>query len=148
MTWTVVFSLVIGIVIKMIMSPPSAVVAWITSKFALHAKLNPTDVNLTYNGKHLDEEEKIKFIDYFNEATFLRKNHIFPGNEKLFLHPETNVTPVVMNVSKGKTNINIYVYRYDDHLDIVKQYKKKVVSYSVRSDKLSTSTKVFSVNAI
>lgn len=140
MTWTVAISFVIGLILKFLMSPPSAVVDWVISKFALHPKLDAKVVIVTFNGKHLEEEEKIRFTDYFNVAAFLKKYYIFPGNEKLFLHPDTNVTPFVINTIRGKKDVNIFVFRYDDHVDVVKQYKKKVVSYSLRSDSLQQFT--------
>ena len=147
MTWTVVLIIVLGIMIKMLMSPPSAVVGWISSKFALHPKLDSKDVTVTFNGKHLEEEEKIRFTDYFNEALFLERYNIFQGNEKLFLHPETNVIPFVINVKSGKKEMNFFVYRYDDHVDVVKQWKKKVDSYSLSSEYLQKFTISNSINA-
>ncbi|RFU60454.1 YfmQ family protein [Peribacillus glennii] len=151
MTWIVAISIAIGCIIKFSMNPPSAVVAWISSKFALHAQLNSKDITVSYNGTHLEEEEKIRFTDYFNEAIFLKKYYIFPGNEKLFLHPETNVIPYVIKVKGRKKDVDIFVYSYDDHVDVVKQCKKKVVSYSLRSDYLQTitiSTKGFSAKTV
>lgn len=140
MTWTVAITIVIGIILKMIMSPPSLVVNWLVSKFALHPKLNTKDVTVTFNGKPLEEVGKIRFTDYFNEATFLKQYYIFPGNENLFLQPETNVTPFVINVKSGKKEVDYFVYRYDDHVDVVKQCGKKVVSYRLRSDYLQKFT--------
>lgn len=140
MTWTVVITFAIGVIIKLVMSPPSAIVEWILSKFALHPKLNSEDVTVTFNGKHLERNETIRFTDYFNEANFLKKYYIFPGNEKLFLYPDTTVTPFVIKVNRGKKDVNIFVYSYDDHVDVVKQYKKKVVSYSLSSDYLQKYT--------
>jgi Uncharacterised protein from bacillus cereus group len=71
MTWTIALTVLLGIVLKMVTSPPSAVVEWISSKYALHPKLNSKDVTVTYIGKHIEEEEKIRFIEYFNEVTHL-----------------------------------------------------------------------------
>ena len=136
MTWTVVITVVIGIIIKLIMSPPSSVVAWVLSKFALHPKLDSKDVIVTFNGKLLEEKEKIRMINYFNEAYILKKYYIFPGKEELFLHPDTKVIPFVINVKKGEKDVNFFIYSYDDHVDVVKQSKKKVESYSLRSDHL------------
>ncbi|KOS68153.1 hypothetical protein AEA09_06015 [Lysinibacillus contaminans] len=137
MIWILV---VFGILIKVLMSPPSAVVAWLLSKFELHQKLDSKDVTVTFNGKNLEEEEKNKYTEYFNEANFLKKHYIFPGNEKLFLHPETNVKPFVINVKSGKKDVNFFVYSSDNHVDVVKQYKEKVVSYSLSSDYLQKFT--------
>jgi Uncharacterised protein from bacillus cereus group len=140
MTSTAVAVLAIGIVIKMLTSPPSFIVGWITSKFALHPKLDSKDITVTFKGKHLDEEEKIRFTNYFNEALFLERYNIFQGNEKLFLHPETNVIPFIINVKSRKKEMNFYLYSYDDHVDVVKQQKKKVASYSLRSEYLQKFT--------
>lgn len=136
MTWTALAIIVGGILLKLLTSPPSAVVGWVVSKFALHPKLDSKYVTITFNGKHLDEEEKIKLIDYFNEALFLERYHIFPGNEEVFLHPETNVVPFVITVKRRKKEVKLYVYNYDDHVDIVKQRKKKVASYKLTSEEL------------
>ncbi|WP_432702711.1 YfmQ family protein [Lysinibacillus sphaericus] len=127
-------TIVIGSIVKLVMSPPSIVVGWTVSKFELHKKLDAKDVTVTYNGKKLEEEEKSRFTNYFNEASFLKKHYIFPGNEKLFLEPESNVTPFVINLKKGKKDIHFFVFNYDNHVDIVKKYKENIVSYSVSSD--------------
>ncbi|OZI11126.1 hypothetical protein CEW92_13325 [Bacillaceae bacterium SAS-127] len=134
MEWIAI--IIISGIIKLLMSPPSILVGWIVSKFALHPKLDSKDVTVTFNGKHLKEDENAKFIDHFNKACFLKKHDMFPGSEKSFLHPETNVTPFVINLKKGKQNVNFFIYNYDHHVDVVKQYKEKIVSYSVSSDHL------------
>jgi hypothetical protein len=140
MTWTAVGIIVIGIIFKMLLSPPSAVVGWVVSKFVLHPKLDSKDITVTFNGKHLAEEEKVRFTDYFNEALFLKRYNIFQGNEKLFLQPETDVIPFVINVKNRKREMNFFVYSYDDHVDVVKQWKKKVASYSLSSEYLQKFT--------
>ncbi|MCG3419649.1 YfmQ family protein [Oceanobacillus jordanicus] len=146
MTWTTVLVIVGGIILKLLTSPPSALVGWLLSKFELHPKLESNDITVAINGKHLQEEEKNRFTDYFNEAHFLKSNHIFPGNEELFLHPETNVIPFIINVKIRKREMNLYVYCYDDQVDVVKQWKKKVTSYSLRSEYLQKLTSSKSIN--
>jgi len=136
MTWTVAITIAIGVILKMIMSPPSLVVDWLTSKFALHPKLNSKDVTITFNGNLLEEKARMRITDYFNEATFLKKYYIYPGNENLFLHPGTNVTPIVIHSKNGNKDVNFFVFSYDDHVDVVKQCGKKVVAYRLRSDHL------------
>ncbi|MBM4763202.1 YfmQ family protein [Bacillus sp. B15-48] len=148
MTWTVAITVLIGIILKMAMSPPSIVVGWLVSKFALHPKLHSENVTVTFNGKQLEDEEKIRFTAYFNEATLLEKHFIFPGNEHLFLQPETDVTPFVITVKNGKKDVNFFVYNYVDRVDVVKQSNKKVESYSLRSNHLQTFTLSTKVNVI
>lgn len=41
-----------------------------------------------------------------------------------------------MDVKKGKNEVRLYVYIYNDHVDVVKQYKNKVVAYSLLSESL------------
>ena len=106
----------------------------------MHPNLNAKDVKITYKGKHIESEEKIKFTDYFNDATFLKKYYIFPGNEKLFLNPETDVTPIIVDMKRGKKDVTLFVFCYADHVDVVKQFKNKVVSYKLRSDYLQAAS--------
>lgn len=149
MTWTIVITVTIRIILKFVTSSPSILVEWVVSKFALHPKLNWKDVIVSFNGKHLVGEEKTSFIKYFNEATFLEKYYIFPENETLFLQPETNVTPFVINLKKGNKDVIFYVYCYADHIDVVKQYKKQIASYRPSSDELQKfiiSTKRITIN--
>jgi len=139
MSWTVII-VVIFALLKMLTSPPSALVGWLVSNFALHPKLNSKDITITFNGKQLEEEEKNRFTELFNEALFLKRYNIFQGNEDLFLNPETSVIPFVINVKSRKKEMTFYVYRYDDHVDVVKQWKKKVASYRLSSECLQKFT--------
>ena len=139
MTWWAVLIIIFGILIKFAMTPPSAVVGWVVSKFALHPKLDATDVTVTYNGEKLDEDEKNKFTDYFNEALFLERNHIFPGTENSFLNPDTEVTPFVVSVKKNNKDMKFFLYCSKTQVDVVKQWKKKVASYTLSSDDLQKS---------
>ncbi|MGE7666955.1 YfmQ family protein [Ureibacillus composti] len=140
MTWTAALIVLGGILLKLLTSPPSAVVGWVVSKFALHPKIDSNYITVTYNGRQLNKEDQDQLVDYFNEALFLERYHIFPGNEELVLHPETDVIPYIMTFKKGKKEVTFFVYNYDDHVDIVKQRKKKVASYRITSDELQNFT--------
>lgn len=136
MTWWAVLLILIGVILKFAMSPPSALVGWVVSKFALHPKLDSKDVTITFNGKKLEDEEKNIFTNYFNESLFLERNHIFPGNEDAFLNPDTDITPFVINVKRKNKEMNFFLYCSNDQIDVVKQWKKKVASYSLSSESL------------
>ncbi|MDN4495551.1 YfmQ family protein [Ureibacillus aquaedulcis] len=140
MTWTAFLVIMAGILFKMLTSPPSALVEWVLSKFALHPKLDPNEVIITFNGVSLDGEDKSEFIDFFNDAVFLERNHIYPGNEEKFLHPETNIIPFVINVIRRNKEVNFFVYCEDDNIFVVKQKKKKITSYSLKSESLKVFT--------
>ncbi|WHT49584.1 YfmQ family protein [Sporosarcina thermotolerans] len=114
----------------------SRLVEWLMNRFAIHSKIDPNDITVTFNGKRLEEEDKNRLSDYFNEAQFVKRNHIFPGTEESFLHPETAVIPFIINVQSRKKEMNFYLYPYDDHVDVVKQWKKKIISFTLSSEPL------------
>ncbi|MDI2588699.1 YfmQ family protein [Psychrobacillus sp. NEAU-3TGS] len=136
MTSMTILIIVISTILKMLMSPPSAVVGWVVSKFELHPKLDSKDVTVTFNGKELEEIEKNIFTDYFNEALFLERKQIFPGNEENFLNPETDVIPFVINVKSKNKEMNFFIYSDEDQFDVIKQWKKKVAYYTLSSESL------------
>ncbi|MGG4197782.1 YfmQ family protein [Peribacillus frigoritolerans] len=137
MTWPVLILTIILSLLKLLVTClPTDAVNWIMNKFKIHSEISDADAIVTFNGKRLEGEDKVQVLHYFNEAKFLKKNHIFPGNEKLFLHPENSGTPVIMDVKRGKNDVRLYVYIYNDHVDVVKQYKNKVVAYSLLSESL------------
>lgn len=140
MTTGLIITIVIGSIIKLLMSPPSIAVAWLVNKFELHKELDSKEVTISFKGKNLEEREKIRFIDFFNKAIFLKKYYIFPGNEKLFLLPETNVTPFIINLKSGKKDVNFLIFPYDNHVDVVRKRKEKVISYSLSSESLQNFT--------
>jgi len=140
MTTGLIITIVIGSIIKLLMITPSIAVAWVVNKFELHKELDSKDVTVTFNGKNLEDGEKIRFIDFFNKAIFLKKYYIFPGNEVLFLRPETNVTPFVITLKSGKKDVDFFIFPYDNHVDVVKKRKEKVISYSLSSENLQRFT--------
>ncbi|GGH84269.1 YfmQ family protein [Pullulanibacillus pueri] len=136
MTWGLIISLVLVFFIKILLScPPKRWVKWSLDKFELHPKLLITDVTVTYDGRLLKDEEKQHFISEFNNGNFLKRYNIFPGYEEGYLHPENNNTPFIIETAKAR----IMVYRYVDHVDVIKQFKKKVIAYSLHADGLQIS---------
>ncbi|MEK4534256.1 YfmQ family protein [Peribacillus sp. FSL K6-1552] len=131
-----ILTILISLVKLLVTCLPTDAANWIISKFKLHSELSDANCIVTIDGKRLEGEDKIQVINYFNEAIFLKKNHIFPGNEQLFLHPENNGTPLVIDTKSGKKDVRLLVHIYNDHVDVVKQYKKKSVAYSLLSDSL------------
>jgi hypothetical protein len=138
MSLTVVWivCIVSSIVIIVSSSLTNNAVERLISKFEIHPKLSSTNVNVTINGKRLEREDKEKVISDLNESFFLKKHNILRGTEELFLHPKNSETPFVIDTKIGKKDIRIFVYCYNDRVEVVKQYKKKLIAYSLRSDKL------------
>jgi hypothetical protein len=136
MTWAIVMLILMSLVKIVLTCLPTGVIEWLLSKFEVHAKVNNEDAVLSVDGKRLEGEEKRNMIDQFNEAVFLEKYYIYPGDEERYLYPENGGTPLVIDTKKGKKDVKLYVYSYDDHIDVVKQYKKIVIAYRLLSESM------------
>lgn len=137
MTWSLIIIIIlISIFILVITCLPTGVVEWILSKFELHSKLESENVTVSINGNSIEGNQKTQIIDSFNEATFLEKYSIQPGTEELYLNPEDSGSPVIIDAKEGKRDVKIFLFHYRNHVNVVKQYKTKVVSYSLLSEDL------------
>lgn len=131
-----ILTIVIGVIKVLATCLPSGVVERLLRKYEMHAKLSEANTTVNFDGTRLEGQEKAQVIHDFNEAAVLKKYYIFPGNESLFLHPENGGIPYVIETKKGRKDVKMFVYRYHDHVDIIKQSNKKVIAYSVYSDSL------------
>ena len=52
-------------------------------------------------------------IDDFNEAVFIERHYIYPGDEERYLHPQNGADPLVIKTRKGKKDVTVFVYSYD-----------------------------------
>lgn len=144
MTWTVLLVTLLICIIKVLMTClPTGVVEWLIKKFEMHAKLDEENVTMTKAGKILEGKEKKQVIDWFNNATVLERYTIIAGyNEKKYLEPEDGGNPIVIHAKRGKQTLKISLHSYHDRIDVVKQHKKKIVAYSLRSDHLQKQAMV------
>ncbi|KMM63240.1 hypothetical protein ACH95_02045 [Bacillus glycinifermentans] len=135
MTWLFVTMLILMSLVKLVLTClPSGVVEWISAKFEVHSKLSGENADVTIGGKRLEGQDKKEVIQHFNDAIFMEKYYIYPGDEHLYLHPKDSGTPVVIDTKKGKKDVRLWIFTYGDRVDVVKQYKKKVVAYCLQSD--------------
>ena len=137
MTWAVVVSIILISLVKILMTClPTGVVEWLISKFEVHSKLKSEDVTVTIDDRRLEGQAKIQVIHEFNNAAFLERNYIWPGNEQVYLNPENSGTRLIIDTNKGKKDVRTFVFIYNDRIDVVKKFKKKVKAYSLLSDNL------------
>jgi len=136
MTGTIISIILISLLKILVTCLPTGTVEWLTKKFETHSKLNVENITLTVNGEHLEGEDKNKVITDFNDSIFLKKHYIFPGTEEVFLNPEDSETPIIIDTKTGKKDVRLFLYRYNDRVDVVKQYKNKLVAYSLLSENL------------
>lgn len=142
MTWTVIIVTVLLSLVKLLVTClPTSTVEWLLSKFETHSKLSKENVILSVDGRQVEGEETKRFVQLFNEANFLKKHYIWPGSEEAYLNPEGSQTPVIIHDKRGTKNVRILVYIYKDRVDVVKQYKKKLIAYSLASENLQNCMK-------
>ncbi|MFS0562987.1 YfmQ family protein [Terribacillus sp. 179-K 1B1 HS] len=123
MSWVFIVLLIVASLIKIVAaSAPSAVVEKIGKRFQLHPTLS-YDVKVKQDGKSLSEEKQRHFVDEFNQASFLEKYYYPPAPEGI---------PYEIEVKNEK----YFIYPYTDRVDVFKYTKKKVFSYSLRSQTL------------
>ncbi|MDR6999210.1 YfmQ family protein [Neobacillus niacini] len=136
MTWAVVSIVLLSIVKILMTCLPTGPVEWLINKFETHTKLTDRNVTVTLGEKQLEGEARMEVLHSFNEATFLKKHYIYPGTEELYLYPVNSEPPFVFETKEGNKEVMIYVYCSNHHVEVVKQYKKKVVAYRLLSKRL------------
>ncbi|NHM30842.1 YfmQ family protein [Neobacillus terrae] len=137
MTWAVVVSIILISLVKILMTClPTGIVEWLISNFEVHSKLKSEDVTITLGDRHLEGQSKIQIIHDFNNAAFLERNYIWPGNEQVYLNPENSGTRLVIDTKRGKKDVRLFVFIYNDRIDVVKKFKKKLQAYSLDSENL------------
>ncbi|MDR0125110.1 MULTISPECIES: YfmQ family protein [Bacillus] len=143
MVWIVTSLVVFSLLKLLVTSLPSGVVERLFSRYAVHAKVTSDQTNLTFQGRPLDDQQKSKIIQHFNDAIFIERYYIYPGDEERFLHPKEGPAPLTMQTKLGKQDVTLYLFHYDDHVDVVRQFthkpKKKLTAYRLRSEPLQTS---------
>ncbi|ACM13970.1 conserved hypothetical protein [Bacillus cereus Q1] len=128
-TWFIVTLFIFGALKVLVSSMPTSVVESIISRFELHQKLDEENTSISIDGKNIEGETKLQVIHEFNEALFLDKHYFPPRGEGI---------PIVIDTKKGNKEIRFSLYSYEEHVDVIKQYKKKVVAYRLRSKSLQT----------
>ncbi|MBJ7984325.1 YfmQ family protein [Bacillus cereus] len=129
-TWFIVLLVVFGAFKIIVSSLPNSVIESIISRYETHPQLDEENVTVTINGNSLEGEKKSQIINDFNEGLFLDRYYAPPQNES---------TPLIINAIRGKKDVTFYIYSHEEHVDVVKQHKKKVIAYSLRSKNLQNS---------
>lgn len=127
--WFVFLLIVFGAFKVLVSSMPTTTIDAIIKKFELHPTLNADDVTILLNGKRIDEEKKREILTHFNEGIFLER-HYFPLN--------SSGIPIVIETNHTKKKITYSIYSYDEYVDVFKTYKKKVITYRMRSKYFQT----------
>lgn len=143
MVWIVTSLVVFSLLKLLVTSLPSGVVERLFSRYAVHAKITSDQTTIMFQDRPLDDQQTSEIIQHFNDAIFIERYYIYPGDEERFLHPQEGPAPLTMQTNLGKHDVTLYLYHYDDHVDVVRQFthkpKKKLTAYRLRSEPLQTS---------
>ncbi|GAB6444749.1 YfmQ family protein [Bacillus cereus] len=123
-TWFIVILVIFGLLKIIVTSIPTSVVETLISRFELHSNLVEGEVTITMKDRILQGEEKTQIINYFNDAIFV---------EQYYAPPMNDGNPIVIDTKRGKTDIRFFIYIHDEHVDVAKKYKKKVIAYKLLS---------------
>ncbi|WP_144486459.1 YfmQ family protein [Bacillus pumilus] len=140
MVWIVTSLVVFSLLKLLVTSLPSGVVERLFSRYAVHAKVTSDQTTIMFEDRPLDDQQASDIIQHFNDAIFIERYYIYPGDEERFLHPQEGPAPLTMQTKLGKHDVTLYLYHYDDHVDVVRQFthkpKKKLTAYRLRSEPL------------
>ncbi|EDW21204.1 YfmQ family protein [Bacillus sp. FSL K6-4563] len=143
MVWIVTSLVVFSLLKLLVTSLPSGVVERLFSRYAVHAKVTSDQTTIMFEDRPLNDQQTSEIIQHFNDAIFIERYYIYPGDEERFLHPQEGPAPLTMQTKLGKHDVTLYLYHYDDHVDVVRQFthkpKKKLMAYRLRSEPLQTS---------
>ncbi|EJR03811.1 hypothetical protein BWGOE4_13820 [Bacillus mycoides] len=138
-TWFIVLLVVFGAFKIIVSSLPNSVIESIISRYETHPQLDEENVTVTINGNSLEGDKKSQIITDFNEGLFLDRYYAPPQNEG---------TPLIINAKRGKKDFTFYIYSHEEHVDVIKQHKKKVVAYSLRSKNLQNNDMFVSADIV
>jgi hypothetical protein len=143
LVWIVTSLVVFSLLKLLVTSLPSGVVERLFSRYAVHAKVTSDQTTIMFEDRPLNDQQVSEIIQHFNDAIFIERYYIYPGDEERFLHPQEGPAPLTMQTKLGKHDVTLYLYHYDDHVDVVRQFthkpKKKLTAYRLRSEPLHTS---------
>nr|MDH3177265.1 YfmQ family protein [Bacillus pumilus] len=143
LVWIVTSLVVFSLLKLLVTSLPSGVVERLFSRYAVHAKVTSDHTTIMFEDRPLDDQQASEIIQHFNDAIFIERYYIYPGDEERFLRPQEGPAPLTMKTKLGKHDVTLYLYHYDDHVDVVRQFthkpKKKLTAYRLRSEPLQTS---------
>lgn len=131
-----VLTILLGTVKILLTCLPTGAVNKLIDRFEMHGKLNGDKAAVFKANKEMEGQEKRTFIEQFNASTVLKKYYVFPGNEPLFLNRKDSGEPIRIETTRGRKKQTIFVFPYQSHVDVVRQSKKEVIAYSVRSKTL------------
>ncbi|MBM6644576.1 YfmQ family protein [Bacillus sp. RIT 809] len=138
-TWFIVLLVVFGAFKIIVSSLPNSVIESIISRYETHPQLDEENVTVTINGNSLEGDKKSQIITDFNEGLFLDRYYAPPQNEG---------TPLIINAKRGKKDFTFYIYSHEEHVDVIKQHKKKIVAYSLRSKNLQNNDMFVSADIV
>jgi len=125
--WILIPLILIHVVMAFAAAPPNAVARKVLRKFEVHQQVNEETATVTFGDKQLEDSNKKEVLNSFNKATF---------GYRYYKLPSYSGTPFVIQTKVGKKDIRIFIYVYENRVDVFKEYKKEVIGYRLVSESL------------
>lgn len=137
--WILIPLILIHVVLAFAAAPPNAVARKILRKFDVHQQVNENTATVTFDDKPLEDTNRKQIIDSFNKATLGYRYYKFPGYSGI---------PFVIHTKAGKHDVRIYIYTYENRVDVFKEYNKKVIAYRLVSEDLQKLSKTVELTLV
>lgn len=136
-TWTVILVSIIISLVKILMTClPTGVVNWLLSLFEVHPKLEASKVAVNIGEFQMGPGETRDFVKLWNESISMQKHYIWPGTEHNYINRDSSGSRIIITTKMGKHELKIIAFVEKDQIEVVKHWKRKIVAYSLSSDKL------------
>ena len=115
-------------ILSFLITPPTFLVNWFTSRFMTHARLSSRDT-IYLSGSKLDGPDKERFIKSWNDAEFLYETEERP----------TNVTiDYSVEIVRGRREYRFLLHLFDTYIDVFRNTpKQRKVAYRVVAPNLT-----------
>lgn len=139
MTWGVITFIVLVSLLKLAMTClPTPVVNRLVKTFQTHPQLSLNNTDVMINGTLIENEQKTKLIEAFNNSTYLNSIYVHPGNIDVLLQRSETESSILFTSRIGKQECTFRLFPDDKGIDVVKTVKKKVIAYRILSDELQS----------
>lgn len=102
------------------MTPTNRGATRIITRMELHNQLDANVGVVSAGGRQLEGLDKLKIINDYNQAVFMRR-YDSP--------PLPAVEPIVIDTKQGTAGLKLSLYVYSGHVDVLKQRKKRYVAF-------------------
>lgn len=120
--------LIVLAILSFLITPPTFLVNWFTSRFMAHTRLSSRDA-IYLSGSRLDGQDKERFIKCWNGAEFLYETEERPKNV---------IIDYSVEIVRGKRKHRFLLHLFDTYIDVFRTTsKRRKMAYRVVAPNLT-----------